>query len=65
VYDGLAPFISYSELNVNEIDIFDDAWGFAQEFPDIMNLLGLIEPSPPVSLVAGLLERIEGFTGEA
>jgi hypothetical protein len=40
------PFISYSEINVEETDLYEDAWGFNSEFQDILNLLGTIDSEP-------------------
>lgn len=33
------PLLSYQEIFVKGIDIYDDAWGFCQEFNDVINLL--------------------------
>lgn len=33
------PLLSYQEIYVHEIDIYDDAWGFCPEFNDVINLL--------------------------
>jgi hypothetical protein len=33
------PLLSYQEIFVHEIDIYDDAWGFCQEFNDVINLI--------------------------
>lgn len=40
------PFISYSEINVEATDIYEDAWGFSSEFRDVISLLGEIDTSP-------------------
>jgi hypothetical protein len=59
VIDALTPFISYSDVDVREVDLYDDAWGFIAQFPDVMRALSLAEPSPSMSLIVGLLEKIE------
>jgi hypothetical protein len=33
------PLLSYQKIFVEEIDIYDDAWGFYPEFNDVINLL--------------------------
>jgi hypothetical protein len=33
------PLLSYQEIEIREIDIYDDAWGFLPEFNDVINLL--------------------------
>lgn len=37
------PFISYREINVDDTDLFDDAWGFDTEFSDVIGFLGTFE----------------------
>jgi hypothetical protein len=38
------PFISYREIDVDDTDLFDDAWGFNSEFADVIEFLGTVEP---------------------
>lgn len=33
------PLLSYQKILTNEVDIFEDAWGFYPEFNDVINLL--------------------------
>ena len=33
------PFLSYHEIQVDNIDIYEDALGLYQEFSDVINLL--------------------------
>jgi hypothetical protein len=40
------PFISYSEINVEDTDLYEDAWGFNSEFQDVLKLLGVIDSEP-------------------
>ena len=40
------PFLSYHEIQVDNVDIYDDACGFYQEFSDVMNLLDQVKPVP-------------------
>ena len=37
------PFLSYHEIQVDNIDIYEDAFGLYQEFSDVINLLGPVE----------------------
>ncbi|MBP7730374.1 MAG: hypothetical protein KA114_01925 [Bacteroidales bacterium] len=50
--------ISYSDINSEETDIYDDAWGFSSEFADVLNFLGTIDDEPPSTTTEKLLEII-------
>jgi len=63
VIKAFSPFLSFEELNVDDIDIYDDAWGFNCQFPDIVKILNLVEPVPPPSVISRLMEKIEDFSG--
>ena len=52
------PFLSYHEIRVDKIDIYDDAYGFYQEFNDVMNLLEQVKPVPGKKLTKRLIERV-------
>lgn len=52
------PFLSYHEILVDEIDIFDDAFSLCQEFGDVMNLLEQVKPVPSKRLTKQLIERV-------
>jgi hypothetical protein len=52
------PFLSYHEIQVDKIDIYDDAYGFYQEFNDVMNLLEQVKPVPSKRLTKRLIERV-------
>jgi hypothetical protein len=52
------PFLSYHEIQVDKIDIYDDAYGFYQEFNDVMNLLEQVKPVPGKRLTKRLIERV-------
>jgi hypothetical protein len=51
-------FLSYHEIQVDKIDIYDDAWGFYQEFSDVMMLLDQVKPVPKKRLIKRLIERV-------
>lgn len=52
------PFISYHEIQVDNIDIYEDAWGLYQEFGDVIKLLEQVKPVPKKRLVKRLIERV-------
>jgi hypothetical protein len=52
------PFLSFHEIQVDNIDIYDDAFGFGQEFGDVMNLLDQVKPVPGKRLTKQLIERV-------
>lgn len=52
------PFLSFHEIQVDNIDIYDDAWGFYQEFSDVMKLLDKVKPVPTKRLTKRLIERV-------
>lgn len=54
------PFITYQEINVDETDLFEDAWGIRSEFSDVLNFLGSVDADPGDCLV----ERILGYISE-
>jgi len=52
------PFLTYHEINVDEIDIYEDAWGFYQQFSDVFTLLNQVKPEPGKRTVKRLIERV-------
>ncbi len=50
--------ISYRNINTDEVDIYDDAWGFAYEFADVLDFLGTVDAEPPSDATEKLLEII-------
>jgi hypothetical protein len=52
------PFLSYHEIQVENIDIYEDAFGFCQEFSDVINLLEQLKPVPKKRLTKRLIERV-------
>jgi len=49
------PFVSYHEINVEETDLFEDAWGFNSGFDDVISFLGKIDSYPGNELTARLI----------
>jgi hypothetical protein len=52
------PYISYQEINVENTDLLDDAWGFNSEFSDVINFLGKVETDPGEQMTARLIGMI-------
>ena len=50
--------ITYQEIQVEEIELLEDAWGFNSEFSEVMKLLGQIKTSPGKSITDKLIEKI-------
>jgi hypothetical protein len=52
------PFISYHEIDVEEIDLIEDAWGFNSEFCEVIELLDQTKVVTPRYLTKKLIEKI-------
>jgi hypothetical protein len=52
------PFISYHDINVKDVDLFEDAWGINSEFCDVIYLLRQIKASPGRRLTKRLIAKI-------
>jgi len=52
------PFITYQDIEVKEIDLIEDAWGFSSEFCDVIELLRQVNPVPERSLTRNLIKKI-------
>jgi hypothetical protein len=50
------PFITYREINVEQTDLYDDAWGFNSEFQDVISQLGEIDSSPGDMMAGQLID---------
>lgn len=51
-------FLSYHEIQVDDIDLYEDAFGFYQEFGDVFKLLDRLKPVPKKKLTERLIERV-------
>ena len=51
-------FISYHEIDVEGIDLHDDAFGFYPEFREVFDLLNESDIVPEESLIGRLIEKI-------
>lgn len=52
------PFISYRNINVDDVDIFEDALGLNTEFKDVIEALGQLNVVPGKRLIMELMEKI-------
>ena len=51
-------FISYCDIRVEDIDLFEDAWGMRSEFPDVISMLGQVNEPPKPALTEKLIGKI-------
>lgn len=51
-------FISYHNIKVNDMDLFEDAWGVNSEFSDVIKFLDQVKPVPEKRLTKKLIEKI-------
>jgi hypothetical protein len=52
------PFIKYHDIKVEEIDLYEDAWGLYSEFCDVIDLFRNNIAIPERSLTADLIKKI-------
>ena len=52
------PFISYHNIKVKNVDLFEDAWGLNSEFGDVIELLRQINAVPGRRMTKRLMEKI-------
>ena len=52
------PFLSFHDIKIEGIDLFDDAWGFYPQFSDVIDILGKLKPDPGKILTNRLIEMI-------
>jgi hypothetical protein len=55
---NFTTFISYHEIDVEKIDIIEDAWGINSEFCDVIRFLGQFKAVPGKSLTKQLIEKV-------
>jgi hypothetical protein len=51
-------FISYRNINVKDLDLFEDAFGFNCGYSDVIDLLRLVNPVPGREMTERLIEKI-------
>jgi hypothetical protein len=52
------PFLLYRDIKTEEIDLFEDAWGFYPQFSDVIDLLRQVKPVPGKRLTRRLIANI-------
>ncbi|MGC1391862.1 MAG: hypothetical protein WA816_12565 [Bacteroidales bacterium] len=52
------PFITFRDIKVKDIDLFEDAMGLNNEFCDVIALLRYIKVVPERSLTTNLIKKI-------
>jgi hypothetical protein len=55
------PFISCHEINVEDIDLLEDAWGFNSDFHDVVELLRMFKIEPGDELTKKLIDKIKSY----
>lgn len=58
------PLLGYADIETAGTDIYEDAFGFRQQFGDVYLALSLIETAPAEGVVKALLLRIQAGEGE-
>jgi hypothetical protein len=51
-------FLSYHEIKTEGIDLYDDAFGFPQQFDDVIGYLKQAKPVPGKRLMRRLIAKI-------
>ena len=51
-------FITLQEIDVEEIDLIEDAWGLNSEFSEVIDLLRELDPVPERCLTTNLIKKI-------
>ena len=51
-------FIAYSEIEVKNIDLFEDAFGIKSEFSDVIVFLRMVSFEPGKDFLKELMDRI-------
>jgi hypothetical protein len=52
------PFITFRDIKVKNIDLFEDALGLNSEFYDVIGLLRQVNAVPEKSLTTDLIKKI-------
>jgi hypothetical protein len=52
------PFLSYPEIKTDEIDLFEDAFGFYPQFCDVIDVLKQLKPVPGKRLTRRLIKVV-------
>jgi hypothetical protein len=52
------PFITFRDIKVDNIDLFEDAWGLNSEFSEVIDLLQNVNIVPGRCLTTSLIKKI-------
>jgi hypothetical protein len=52
------PFITYRDIKVEGIDLYEDAWGINSEFCDVIGVLRQVKSVPGKRLIKRLINKI-------
>ncbi len=58
---NFTQFISYNSIIVDEIDLYEDAYGLNTEFFDVKELLTQLNPVPEISPADKLTWKVNGL----
>jgi len=51
-------FVSYHDINVEDTDLIEDAWGFNNDFRDVISFLRMFRIEPEEGLTKKLIDKI-------
>jgi hypothetical protein len=54
------PFLTYREIDTKATDLYEDAFGLATEFGDVIRLLGKVKAVPDKKLTKKLMIKVRG-----
>ncbi|HLN22067.1 MAG TPA: hypothetical protein VK213_13320 [Bacteroidales bacterium] len=54
-----SPVVSHSDIDVDDIDPYEDAWGLNAEFTDVIEVLCTLSPSPGDTLTENLIQKVK------
>lgn len=52
------PLITFSEIEVENIDLIEDAWGLNSEFYDVIDMLHMVKAVPGRCLTRNLMKKL-------
>ncbi len=52
------PLITFSEIEVEKIDLIEDAWGLNTEFCDVIDMLHMVKAVPGRCLTRNLMRKL-------
>jgi hypothetical protein len=52
------PFISYHDINVDNTDLYEDAWGLIAQYCDVIEILNQVKPVPGKRLMKKVIAAV-------